>query len=153
VIPAALFLLSAAVLLALASRPAIEIREDRLVIGGRAVPWAEIRRVDPTGWVSPLVVSLTLAGGKRLLLVHPGDLDSANSLLWHLRRSARCALIDGVPHRRFWGQAGPPAPAGGKKPSPRYPLLRPEDEAEVEMLFHRLKAVGRLDPTNSADEK
>jgi hypothetical protein len=38
-------------------------------------------------------------------------------------------------------------------PSPRYPLLRPEDEAEVERLYQRLKAVGHLDPKNSPDEK
>ena len=33
-----------------------------------------------------------------------------------------------------------------------YPLLRPEDEAEVERLYQRLKAVGRLDSRNSSDE-
>ncbi len=34
----------------------------------------------------------------------------------------------------------------------RYPLLRPEDEAEVEKLYRRLKAVGSLDSKNSPDE-
>jgi len=33
-----------------------------------------------------------------------------------------------------------------------YPLLRPEDEAEVERLYQRLKAVGRLDSRSSSDE-
>jgi hypothetical protein len=37
-------------------------------------------------------------------------------------------------------------------PSPRYQLLRPEDEAEVERLFQRLKTVGHLDP-KASDEK
>ncbi len=36
---------------------------------------------------------------------------------------------------------------------PTYRLLREEDEAEVERLYHRLKKVGRLDSTNSNDEK
>ena len=37
-------------------------------------------------------------------------------------------------------------------PAPRYRILRPEDEAEVERLYQRLKAVGNLDQKNS-DEK
>ncbi len=152
VIPAVLFLLSALLLVALASRPPIVILEDRLMIGRRSIPWADIRRVDRTDWSSPLVVSLTLSNGQRVVLIYPGDLDSANSLLRHVRRSARNALIDGVPYPHFWGE---PAlrQSGPEKPQPpRYPLLRPEDEAEVEMLYQRLKVVGRLDPKNSSDE-
>jgi hypothetical protein len=36
--------------------------------------------------------------------------------------------------------------------SPRYQLLRSDDEAEVERLFQRLKTVGHLDP-KASDEK
>jgi hypothetical protein len=36
---------------------------------------------------------------------------------------------------------------------PRYRILRPEDEAEVERLYQRLKTVGNLDQKNSTDEK
>ena len=48
----------------------------------------------------------------------------------------------------------PPVPAPDQRefPSAYYPLLRPEDEAEVERLYQRLKAVGRLDSRNSSDE-
>ena len=152
-IAAGLFLASAAALFFLAFRPPIEIQDAKLVVGRRAISWADIRRVDHTGWVSPLVVHLTLAGAARLTLIYPGDLDSANSLLRQLRRNAHEALLDGVPHRRFWGDA-PPA-AGGRRnpPPPRSPLLRPEDEAEVERLYQRLKTVGRLDRKDSAGEK
>ena len=38
-------------------------------------------------------------------------------------------------------------------PPPRYRVLRPEDEAEVERLYQRLKTVGNLDQKNSTDEK
>ena len=38
-------------------------------------------------------------------------------------------------------------------PLPRYRILRPEDEAEVERLYQRLKTVGNLDQKNSTDEK
>jgi hypothetical protein len=36
-------------------------------------------------------------------------------------------------------------------PPPRYPLLRPEDEDEVEKMFQKLKSVGRID--GRSDEK
>jgi len=36
--------------------------------------------------------------------------------------------------------------------APRYRILRPEDEAEVERLYQRLKTVGNLDQKTS-DEK
>jgi len=47
-----------------------------------------------------------------------------------------------------------PAPSVERRESTpyRYPLLLPEDEAEVERLYQRLKTVGRLDSKSSADE-
>ena len=65
------------------------------------------------------------------------------------RRTARNALIDGIPYRQFWGEALPSQER--RLASPKYQLLRPEDEAEVERLFQRLKTVGHLDKTS--DEK
>ena len=91
-------------------RPAIEVRDQHLVIGSRAIPWSEIRRVDRTHWRSPLVVRLTLADLSRVLVIYPGDPESSSR------------------------------------------LLRPEDEAEVEMLYQRLKTVGRLDSKSFPDE-
>jgi hypothetical protein len=150
-LPAALFVLSATVLLYLALQPTIEIHESELVVGNRRIQWSEIQRLDRTGWISPLLVYMTLTGDRRVLLVFPGDLDSANSLLRHLRRSAREALIDGIPYRQFWGEALPPVPERKQLVSPRYRMLREEDEAEVERMFQKLKTVGHLDkPT---DEK
>lgn len=125
----------------LAFRPAIEIYETHLAVGRRAIPWTEIRRIDHTGWSAPLAVSLTLADKSRALIVHAGNVDSSAGLLRHLRRYAREALLDGIPYRQFWGEA----PESKQLPSPRYPLLRPEDEDEVERMFQRLKSVGRLD--------
>jgi hypothetical protein len=150
---AALFLVSAAVLFALAFRPPIEIQDAYLAIGRRRIPWMDIRRVDHAGWLSPLVVRLTLADQSRVLLIYPGDVDSGNSLLHHLRRHPRQALIDGHQYPKFWNEEPPPASQGRPLASPRYRLLLPEDEAEVERLYQRLKAVRRLDPDNSADEE
>ena len=149
-IPAGAFLLSAIGVLILALRPAIEIHETHLQIGHRAIPWSDIRRLDQTGWNAPLAVYLTLGNDQRILLVYPGDFDAASSLLRHLRRYSREALLDGIPYRQFWGEA--PAPERKQLPAPHYPLPRPEDEEEVERMFQRLKSVGRLDQRGS-DEK
>ena len=152
-IPLGLFLLSSALMIFLSLRPPIEIREGHLVIGNRAIPWTDIRKVERTGWLSPLIVRLTLFDGSSVLLIYPGDLDSSHSLVRNLRRMSREALIDGVPYQQFWAGQLPPGAERKSLPLPRYRLLRPEDEAEVERLYQRLKTVGRLDPKNSTEEK
>jgi hypothetical protein len=149
-IAAVLFAASASILLVLALQPAIEVYEHHLALGKRVIPWSEIRRLDRTSWISPLVVQLTLTGERRVTVVYPGDIDSGKSLLRHLRRCAKNALIDGIPYKQFWGEALP-SQERRNLPSPKYQLLRPEDEAEVERLFQRLKTVGHLD--KNMDEK
>ncbi|HZT38444.1 MAG TPA: hypothetical protein VFA28_11130 [Bryobacteraceae bacterium] len=152
-LPAFLFLVSAGLVLFVAFQPPIEIHETHLKINKRIIPWNQIRRLDRTGWISPLVVHVTLLDDERILLIYPGDLDSANSLLRHLRRYSREALIDGIPYRQFWGDALNLVSERKQLPSPRYHLLRPEDEEEVERMFQRLKTVGHIDPKKSSDEK
>jgi hypothetical protein len=153
IIALGLFLVSSGVLVFLALRPPIEVREHHLIIGSLAIPWADIRQIDRTGWLSPLIVRLTLFDDSRILLIYPGDLDSANSLLRHLRRHSHEALIDGVPYEQFWGEGSLGSSTQRSLPSAPARVLRPEDEAEVERLYQRLKTVGRLDPKNSTDEK
>jgi hypothetical protein len=152
-LPAGLFVLTAGLLFFLALHPAIEIHEAYVVVGSRIIPWIDIRRLDRTGWISPLVIRLTLFDDSRFLLIFPGDLDSCNSLLRHLRRLSRDALIDGIPYRQYWGEVLTPPTERKQLPLPRYRILRPEDEAEVERLYQRLKTVGNLDQKNSTDEK
>ena len=114
------------------------------------MPWSDIRRIDQTGWNAPLAVHLTLAGQQRILLVYPGDFDSSTRLLRHLRRYSRLALLDGIPYREFWGE---PAAARAEATKPaKYPLMRPEDEEEIERMFLRLKSVGRLDARGADDQ-
>jgi hypothetical protein len=149
-VAAALFIATAGLLLVLALQPAIEVYEHHLAVGKRIIPWSDIRRLDRTSWMFPLVVQLTLTGDRHVTLVYPGDIDSGKSLLRHLRRCARAALIDGIPYKQFWGEALP-SQDRRQFASPKYQLLRPEDEADVERLFQRLKAVGHLDKTS--DEK
>jgi hypothetical protein len=151
-IATALFLASAILVLYLALRPAIEIYDTHLKIGQAAVPWKHIRRLDRSSNV-PLLVRLTLSDKTRILVVYPGDPQSSSSLLRQLRRHAREALIDGVPYRQFWGEPANSAPARKALPVPRYPLLLPDDEAEVERMFQRLKSVGHLDQKTSPEDK
>ena len=147
-----LFLLSAVVVLYLAMRPAIEIYDSHLKIGEAAIPWKHIRRLDRSSNV-PLMVRLTLSDKTRILVVYPSDPESSTSLLRQLRRHSREALIDGVPYRQFWGEPQNAAPSRKVLAAPRAPLLLPDDEAEVERMFQRLKSVGHLDQKTSPEDK
>jgi Protein of unknown function (DUF3093) len=151
-IAAGLFLASAIVVLYLASRPPVEIYDSHVKVGRTAIPWKQIRRLDRSANI-PLMVQLTLSDKSKLLVVYPGDPNSSSGLLRSLRRHAREALIDGVPYRQFWGEAASAAAARKQLAGPRYPLMLPEDEAEVERLFQRLKSVGHLDQRISPEDK
>jgi hypothetical protein len=146
---AGLFLATALLALLLARRPEIEVHETYLQVGARTIFWNEIRRVDRVAVgrgeppVTPLLVRLTLAGGEQYLLFHPGEADSCVSLLRYIYRYARAALLDGVSYAHFWGEPAVRTEARAALPRPR--LLLPEDEEEVERMFRRLKASGRLD--------
>lgn len=144
------FAITASVLLALFARPPIEIHDTHLRIGPREIAWTAIRRVDHTGWLVPLVVRLTLDREERVYMIYGGDAEPCTRLLTDVRRRARHALLDGLAYRQFWGD---PANGQRKQGRPaRYPMLRPEDEEEVERLFQRLKSAGRLD-RHAPDEK
>jgi len=151
-IAAGMFFVSTVGLAIVTIRPVIEIHETHLKIGQRLIPWTEVRAVDQTRWSSPLAIYLTLSGEQRHLILYSGDLDASNSLRRHLQRFSRRAMLDGVPYREFWGE---PVVAETKAPDAapaRYPVLRPEDEEEVERMFQRLKSAGRID-ARSSDEK
>jgi hypothetical protein len=149
-IAAALFSIPALALLLLACCPALEMYDTHLQFGRRIIRWNQIFRLDQTRWNVPLIVFLTLEDDSRVMLIHPGDLESSASLLRHLRRSARVALLDGVPYKQYWGE--PKASAPPRQTPLRYPLLRPEDEEEVERMFQRLKSVGHIERREPEDE-
>jgi len=152
----AILVMTSGLLLAMYFRPAVEIHEGYFSVGKRIVPWMDVRRLDilrldRTGWISPLVVRITLFDDTRFTMIYPGEIEDCSGLLRNLRRLSRDALIDGIPYRQYWGEV---LAAGGRNPvpGPRYRILRPEDEAEVERLYQRLKSVGHLDQKNT-DEK
>jgi hypothetical protein len=151
-VPAALFFLTAAMLLTLAFRPAIKVYDAHLEVGKKIIPWQDVRRVDRTGWISPLVVKLALYDDDTVVLVYPGEVDCCKHLLRTLRQMSTNAMIDGIPYRQYWGEL---LGSGEAKQlnAPRYRVLRPEDEEEVERLYFLLKTVGHIDPRNSGDER
>jgi hypothetical protein len=151
-VPALLFFLTAALLLALAFRPAIKVFDAHLEIGGKIIPWQDVRRVDRTGWISPLVVKLSLYDDDTVVLVYPGEVDCCKHLLRTLRQMSTNAMIDGIPYRQYWGELLGPG-ENRQLTAPRYRVLRPEDEEEVERLYFLLKTVGHIDPRNSADDR
>jgi hypothetical protein len=147
-----LFVASAGVVLYFATRPPIEIYDSHVKIGLAAIPWRHIRRLDRSSSL-PLMVRLTLSDKTKILVIYPGDQNSSSGLLQNLRRYAREALIDGVPYRQFWGEAASAVQAKKQLPATRHPLLLPEDEADVERMFQRLKSMGHLEEKTSSEDK
>ena len=147
-----LFAVTGALTLGLAMRPTIDVYEAYVQIGARKIPWGDIRGVarvsvlNSEPWAAPLLLRLVTASGEELLVLHSGDVDSCVSLLRHFYRSSRAAQLDGIPYNEFWGEPTTPSPSPvplADLPRPR--LLLAEDEDEVERMFQRLKAGGRLD--------
>ena len=147
-----LFVASSALVLYLATRPAIEIYDTHVKIGLAAIPWRHVRRLDRSSGM-PLMVRLTLSDKTHVLVIYPGDQNTSSALLQDLRRYSREALIDGVPYRQFWGEPAPAVAAKKQLPAPRSPLLLPDDEAEVERMFQRLKSMGHLEEKTSSEDK
>ena len=142
---AAIFALTSAGLSWLLMRPRVSVHDTHLSIGRRTLAWPEIRKIDQTGWVCPLVIRLTLGSGGQFLLIYPGEPRDAADLLGYLRQFARGALIDGVPYQEFWREAARDRLSPNPTARRRYPLLRPEDEQEVEQMFHQLKSFGHIE--------
>jgi len=146
-VPAALFLASALFILWLGLRPAIEVDDAGLKTGHLYIAWSDVRRVDQTGWVSPMVADLTLADRSRVRLIYPGETRQSNHLLRIIQQRSTAALINGVPYRQLFGD---PVRAGASNTPPPPPtdfrVLTEADEAEVERLYQKLRAAGRLDP-------
>ena len=151
-IPAALFVLSSAMLCYLVTRPVIEVTESDLRIGSQFIRWADIERIDSTAWTSPLILNIGLRDGRRLRLIHPGDVRSGETLLRQIGRRLRAAMIDGMPYRDYREEAVSAEDEPIQAVSPRYRVLRSEDEAEIEEMYQRLKAMGHLDKQGSRED-
>ena len=142
-IPTGILLAEVAGALWIALRPALEVTNSHFVIGRRTIEWEDIRRIDQTNWVTPMVVELTLREGPRLRVIFPGRADQCKLLLRLIQQRSAHALINGVPHRRIFGDPPQPKPERSAPPRPRF--LSDQDEADIERMLHILKSAGRLD--------
>lgn len=145
-IPALGFAAAAAALFWLAARPPIRIGETQLNVGERAIAWREIREINRSRFVSPLVLRLRLTNSRQKVLVYPGEPEQVQRLLIELRRNSQLATFDGVTYRDYWTWCTLNAPQG-HNPLIEQPvrMFSADDEAEVERLYQKLKTVGRLD--------
>jgi hypothetical protein len=98
-----------------------------------------------------MVLRVGLRGGRRFYLIYPGEPERSGRLLRQMRRLARGARLEGIPYRQYWGEVTTVADDEPPTP-PSYRVLRPEDEAEVERLYQRLKTAGRLEEERRGTE-
>jgi hypothetical protein len=143
-IAAILFAATSALILWLATRPVIELHRDRMCVGRRTIAWRDIRRVDQTGWVAPLVLFLTLDGGEKVKLLYPGDAGASNELLSLIQQKSAHALINGIPWARIFGEPHEETISPSPEPPARVKILTEEDEVEVERLYQQLRTAGRF---------
>lgn len=149
IIPATLFFATSLLLLWLSLHPAIELTDRELAIGNRLIPWSSITHIQTTGWLTPLVMKLTVDGRRNILLIFAGDLESSGRLKDMICNCAPHAMLDGSPQRKR--QAILAVRNGATSEVERHPILTQEDEAEVERMFQRLREVGHLD--GSAEDR
>ncbi len=156
-IPGLLCFITAGALFWLASRPAIRLGETQFNIGERAVAWREVREINASRFFSPLVLKVKLTNSRHAMLIYPGEPERIEQLLFQLRKHSILATFDGVAHRDYWTWL---SLNGSQKENAvlEQPvrMLSVEEEDEIERLYQKLKAVGRLDTrvdkSNTSDE-
>ena len=149
-LPAFLCAATALGLFWLASQPAIRVTENQFNIGDRTIAWREVTEVNSSRFVSPLVLHLRLTNNRKKLLVYPGEPEQIAQLVTLLHKHAHGASFDGIAYKDYWTSLNVAAGRNDKANSDQpVRMLSPEDEEEVERLYQKLKAVGRLDSRSS----
>ena len=94
-IPGGLCALTSGVLFWLACRPLIRVATTQFNIGERAVAWQEVREINTSRFLSPLILKLKLTNSRRRTLIFPGEPERIAKLLDSLRRRIfdRCPRI------------------------------------------------------------
>jgi len=163
-IPAFLCATTAAALFWLAARPWIRVSEAQFNIGERAIAWREVRaintsrfnttRFNTSRFVSPLILNLKLTNSRHKVLIFPGDPERVIRLTHQLRKKCYLSTFDGVAYRDYWTWSNL---AGTRRDTPAREqpvrMLSLEDEDEIERMYQKLKAVGRLDSRGSDSSK
>lgn len=145
-IPGVLCAMTSAGLFWLAARPAIHVSQEQFQIGDRVIAWREVREVNRSRFLSPLVIKLRLTNSRRKILIFPGEPDRIERLMFQLRKNSQLATFDGVAYRDYWTWLSLSAGQGDASTLDQpVRMLSSDDEEEVERLYQKLKSVGRLD--------
>ncbi len=156
-IPGFLCALTAVVLFALAARPLIRIGETQFNIGERSVAWQEVREINSSRFLSPLILKIKLTNARHVMLIFPGEPERIEQLLFQLRKNSHLASFDGVAYRDYWTWLSLNG-SQHENPVREQPvrMLSSEEEEEIERMYQKLKTVGRLDSrvdsSNTSDE-
>lgn len=145
-IPGFLCGLTSAILFWLAVRPRIVVAENQFAIGDRAISWREVRELNSSRLVSPLILRIKLTNNRRKLLIYPGEPERISKLLYQLRKSSTLASFDGVSYKDYWTWSSM-GMLKGHHASADQPvrMISQDDEEEIERLYRQLKSVGHLD--------
>ncbi len=153
-IPGFLCAITSAVLFWVAARPPVRIGESQFNIGERAIAWREVREINSTRFVSPLILRIRLTNSRRKTLMYPGDPERIARLMFQLRKNSHLATFDGVAYRDYWTWTSL-AGVGRDNPTLDQPvrMLSPDEEDEIERMYQKLKTVGRLDSRSTDSSK
>ena len=127
----------AAVLFWLAARPAIRVGEKQFNVGERAIAWREVREVNRSRFLSPLIVKVKLTNGRKKVLVFPGEPERIERLDFQLRRHSSWRHSNGVAYRDYWtwlilSSSRAATPRTHEQP---VRMLSTEEEEEIERLY------------------
>ena len=145
-VPGVLCGITALLLFWLSLRPPIRVADNQLNIGERAIAWREIREVNSTRFVSPLILQLRLTNARSKILLYPGPPERIARLLFRLRKSSAAATFDGVAYRDYWTWSAIREMSGDESVGSPVRMVSQDDEEEIERMFQKLRGVGPLDP-------
>ncbi len=153
-IPGFLCAITSAILFWVAARPPVRIGETQFNIGERAIAWREVREINSSRFVSPLILRIKLTNSRRKTLIYPGDPERIARLMFQLRKNSHLATFDGVAYRDYWTWTSL-AGMGRDTPNLDQPvrMLSPDEEDEIERMYQKLKTVGRLDSRSTDSSK
>jgi hypothetical protein len=153
-IPGGLCAVTAASLFWLSSLPHIRVGATQFHIGERTIAWQEVREINSSRFVSPLILKLKLTNARRKTLIFPGEPEQIARLMYQLRKNASWATFDGVAHRDYWTWNDIKEQSGAD-PANDNPvrMLSQDDQEEIERMYQKLKSVGHLDSRKTDSSK
>lgn len=151
-VPALILAVIALALVYLVTRPPIEVHDSHLQVGRHVIPWDAVSHIEEPRIAVPLVLPLVLNSERRYTLIYTGGKEAGRKLLHQIRRHARFALINGLPFRQYWDEDLESFRDRCILTDQQWHVLSPEDEEEVERLFHTLRSEGSLHPRGTEEQ-